>query len=159
LPGWTAASGDATAVIGTGPTNLWAAVGGALLQGDGATWWRALAPEDVGGRILGVWASGPDDVWGLGGDSLIPPVVGGKWTTDNPPPRPASGLEMHAISGTGPNDVWVLRGTDSVLHWDGANWISRMPGVDNLRDVWAAGPNDAWVAGDSLVRWHNDGWS
>jgi hypothetical protein len=151
--------GAATRVTGSGPTDLWAAAGGALLHGDGSSWVVALGPQDVGGTVFDVWASAPDDVWALGGDTFIHHWDGTGWTTEDPAPRPATHPEMRAISGTGPDDVWVLRGTNSVLHWDGQTWISRQPQIDNLVGVWAAGPNEAWVVGDGVAHWLNGLWS
>ena len=66
---------------------------------------------------------------------------------------------MRAISGTGPKDVWILRGTNSVLHWDGETWISRQPAIQRPVDIWAAGPDEAWVVGDDGVsHWKNGLW-
>lgn len=158
LPGWSLSGDPAVAITGSGPNDLWAVAGATLLHGDGVSWVAALTPEDVGGRIFDVWARAADDVWVLGGDALIHRWNGAAWRTEDPPPRGATTPEMRAISGTSPDDVWIVRGTNSILHWDGAGWISRQPFIDNVNDVWAAGPNECWVVGDGASHWHDDAW-
>lgn len=158
LPGWALTHDDAVKVTGSSATDLWAVAGGTLLHGDGATWQTALTPQDVDGKINDVWARASDDVWVLGGDALIHHWNGAGWRTEDPLPR-TTGTELRAISGTGPNDVWILRGTNSVLHWDGDSWISRKPIIDRPVDIWAAGPDEAWVVGDDGVsHWENGFW-
>jgi len=159
LPGWALTHDNAVKVTGSSPTDLWAVAGGTLLHGDGSTWQTALTPQEVGGTIHDVWAAAPDDVWVLGGDALIHRWNGAAWRTEDPPPRGMTTPEMRAISGTGPDDVWILRGTNSVLHWDGRSWISRQPDIDRPVDIWAAGPDEAWVVGDDGVsHWDNGFW-
>lgn len=159
LPGWALSGDDAARITGSGPSDLWAVVGNTLLRGDGSTWSTALTPQQVGGRIYDLWARAANDVWVLGGDALIHRWNGAAWKTEDPTPRGSTTPEMRAISGTGPDDVWILRGRNSVLHWDGATWISRQPMVDNLVDLWAPGPNEVWVVGDSVSHWRGTGWS
>ena len=159
LPGWALGSDDALRVTGSGPTDLWAVVGGTLLHGDGLTWQTALTPQQVGGHIFDLWARAPNDVWVLGGDAVIRRWNGATWRTAEPPPPDATMSEMHAITGAGPDDVWILRGTNSVLHWDGSTWISRLPQIENLKGIWAPGPNELWVVGDGVSHWIGTGWS
>jgi hypothetical protein len=159
LPGWSLSGDDATRVTGSSATDLWAVAGGALLHGDGETWQRALTPQQVGGSIYDVWAHTPSDVWVLGGDALIHRWNGASWQTTDPTPRGATTPEMRAISGVATDDVWVIRGRNSVLHWDGADWISRQPMVDNLVGIWAPGPNEVWIAGDTVSHWTGTSWS
>jgi hypothetical protein len=65
---------------------------------------------------------------------------------------------VRAISGTGPDDVWVLRGTNTVVHWDGATWLSRQSSITHLTDIWAAARGELWVAGDRVSRWRDGRW-
>jgi hypothetical protein len=171
LPGWAISAGAASKITGSGPTDLWAVVGGDLLHGDGTTWRTALAARAAGGGIYDVWAPSADEAWALGFDDVIHRWIapgssagadaggGAGWTIVDPPPRGATTPEMRAISGTGPNDVWVLRGRNSVLQWNGMTWVSRQPLIDHLTDVWSSAPNEVWVVGDSVSRWSGTGWS
>jgi len=160
LPAWLLSSDDATRVTGGAPDDLWAAVGGALLRGDGTSWRVALTPDEVGGQIVDIWTPGPGEVWVVGADNLIHQLRGGGWTTENPL---AGDGPMRAISGTSTSDVWVVRGTNTVLHWDGRGWVARdatlAGGVANtINAIWAAAPNDLWVVGDGISHWLNDSW-
>jgi hypothetical protein len=165
LQPWSLASGSGTRVTGTSATDLWAAVGGTLLHGDGSTWHTALTPAETGGRIPDIWARAPNDVRVLGGDGVIHRWDGsGVWRTDTLPPATGTSAELRAISGSGPNDVWVVRGS-SVLHSsDGTTWVPRQPSTGhgtqvNPADVWAAGPNEAWVVGDGIAHWLGNDWA
>jgi hypothetical protein len=160
LPGWALTHDDVVKVTGSGPTDLWAIAGGTVLYWDGELWRPALTPQQVGGTVYDVWARAPDDVWVLGGDALIHRWNGAAWRTEDPPPRGTTSPDMRAISGTGPDDVWILRGTNSVLHWDGQSWISRQPIIERPVDIWAAGPDEAWVVGDDGVsHWQDGSWN
>ena len=71
---------------------------------------------------------------------------------------------MRAISGTGPTTSGSCAGPNSVLHWDGRDWIAwrRHPLLRRRREHdqrdWAAAPNDLWVIGDGISHWLNDRW-
>jgi hypothetical protein len=161
LPAWLLSSEDATRVTGGTPGEVWAAVGGALLRGDGTSWRVSLTPEQVGGQIVDIWTPGPDEVWVIGADNLIHELQAGEWRAENPL---AGDGAMRAISGTGTSDVWVVRGTNRVLHWDGRDWVARDAtlyyggGANTINAIWAAAPNDLWVVGDGISHWLNDGW-
>lgn len=160
LPAWLLSGDDATRVTGGAPDDVWAAVGGALLRGDGASWRVALTSDEVGGQIVDIWTPGPDEVWVVGADNLIHQLRGREWRTENPL---AGDGTMRAISGTGTSDVWVARGTNTVLHWDGRGWVARdatlAGGVANtIAAIWAAAPNDLWAVGAGISHWLNDSW-
>jgi hypothetical protein len=166
LPAWALSSDDATRVTGSGPDDLWAVVGGGLLHGDGKSWQVTRTAEQFGGPIVDLWVPGPGQVWVLGGDDRIHRVAspGGPWQTDNQPAGDPTASRMRAISGTGPNDVWIARGTNSVLHWDGQDWIARDVtlyqggAVNTVNAIWAAAPNDVWIVGTGISHWVNGNW-
>jgi hypothetical protein len=174
LPAWLLSSADATRVTGSGPDDLWAVVGGGLLHGDGKSWQIARTADQLGGSIVDLWVPGPGQVWVLGGDDRIHRFVssssssssssGGQWETDDPPAGDPTASRMRAISGTGPNDVWIARGTNSVVHWDGDDWIARDVtlnqggAVNTINAIWAAAPNDLWVVGSGISHWVNGSW-
>jgi hypothetical protein len=154
LPGWTVSRGDIVKVTGSGPTDLWAGVrDGTLLHGDGSTWQVALTPDKVGGRINDIWARTPDDVWVLGRDGVIHRLQAGAWSVENP--APGSTLEMRVISGNGPNDVWILRGANTLVHFDGMNWLGRQPELQRPVAIWSPGPDELWIVGeDGTLHWY-----
>jgi hypothetical protein len=158
LPASTVTRGNVVKVTGSGPADVWAVVeGGTLLHGDGSTWRIALTPDQIGGRINDVWARTPGDVWVVGGDGVVHRLQNGVWSVENP--APGSMLEMRAISGTGPKDVWILRGESLLLHWDGMNWLGRYSDLQRPVDIFAAAPDDLWVAGDDGIRrWYGGYW-
>ena len=83
-------------------------------------------------RLLGVWGSGPDDVWFVGsagwtGDTGVLLRWQGERLTPSAIPDSGEnrGLAPRAVAGTGPDDVWVVgssRGTPTVLRFDGSRW-------------------------------------
>lgn len=159
LQPWSLSSGSGTRITGSSATDLWAVVGGVLLQGDGATWRTARTAEQTGGRIHDVWARAANDVWVLAGDGAIQRWTG-QWNIEHLPPAGGAHAELRAISGTGPKDVWLIRGPNTVLHNDGNGWVARQPlQTESLTDIWAVSPDDAWVVGDGVWRWSTDGWT
>ena len=164
LPAWLLRADNATRVTGSGPDDVWAAVGTTLLRRDGAGWQVAFTAGDGGPQIVDIWSAGPDEVWVLGGDNQIHRRVGGVWMTMNPPGGNATSQQLRAISGTGPKDVWVVRGASTVLHWDGESWLSREAplyyggGINAVNAIWAAAPDDVWAVGDDISHWSNGGW-
>lgn len=166
LPAWLLSGEDATRVTGSGPDDLWAVVGGGLLHGDGKSWQVARTAEQFGGPIVDLWVPGPGQVWVIGGDNRIHRLAswGGPWATDKQPAGDPAGSRMRAISGTGPNDVWIARGANTVLHWDGQDWIARdvtisQGGlVNTVNAIWAAAPDDLWAVGSGISHWMNGSW-
>jgi hypothetical protein len=158
LPAWSLASDAATRIIATSATELWAVVGGVLLQRNDRSWETVLSAAETGGGINDVWASSADDVWVATADGHLLRSSPTGWYRQDP--WPGAGLDdvIRRVSGTGPKDVWVVRGDSSLLHFNGEVWVGRDPDDDRITDVWAAAPGEAWIVGQKIAHWQGGGW-
>lgn len=71
---------------------------------------------------------------------------------------------LTAVWGSSTNDVWVSGSRGTVLHWDGATWVSTpvptetaLPIKNTFHALWGSGPNDVWLASATDVIFHTDG--
>ena len=126
--------------------------------GDANHWdGRAFTRWSVGsGWLTSVWVFGPNDVWAVGGGSVV-------HSTARRGPRPGSRGRARAKArsrpewGSGPRDVWVVGPRGAVGHWNGATWTELASGTSaDLRGVWGNGPNDVWAVGKGVAL-HWDG--
>jgi hypothetical protein len=120
---------------------------------DGAAWSYIPNPiEDAPqSGIDDVAASGPNDVWAIGGapDTGVMLIHwdGAAWTSMPPPPN--SGGSLAAV---GPNDLWVS-GWNGFWHWNGAAWTEVPASIQGasytIRSGGMAilGPCDIWNVG------------
>ena len=75
---------------------------------------------------------------------------GNLWTAQPVGARP-NGVTL--LFATRADDIWVFDGTaKSLLQFDGATWATR-DASGNLRQVWAASPTDAYLAGADVRHW------
>jgi hypothetical protein len=171
-------------VWGSGPNDVWA-VGGAgagthdvsaiILHWDGSAWSTSPAPVDghwAGYYTLsGVWGSGPNDVWAVGGVCETGGCIAGTilhwdgslWSATVPLSDGGAALvtSLTGVWGSGPNDVWAV-GDVGILHWDGSAWSAPPFASPLLVGVWGSGPNDVWVVGwgaSPVAHWDGSAWS
>ena len=147
---------------------------------NGSVWEIVPSPntgiEGGNGRLRGVFALSPNDVWAVG--SYFPDIEfptlqpllehwdGTGWEiVPGPSKSPGQWSELSAVSGTGPADLWAVGVRDVsvgeeateralILHWDGQDW-KRMPAPLPaarltpflLHDVVAISPTNAWAVG------------
>jgi hypothetical protein len=119
-----------------------------------ATGWRWDNPRPQGLDILGMWGSGPTDVWAVGQRGLLLHFDGAEWT-----PVP-SGVDVDLLSiwGTARDDVYVAMGTSELLHFDGARWAPIPAGGSGAIRTVSGASGDLVVGGEpSLVRRRRDG--
>jgi hypothetical protein len=119
-------------------------------------------------ELTGVWASGPDNAYAVGGPSQIQSGTishwdGIQWSSSGP----GGGLQsLSAVWGSGPDDVFVVGSpTDNVIHWDGSLWSTSMLGSWSLMGVWGSASDDVFVVGwngsrlQTLDRWDGVSWT
>ncbi len=109
--------------------------------------------------LLGVWGSGPDDIWMSGdkgtllhwnGKTLLP------WAS-------GTSVALRAVGGTGASDVWMAGDGGTLLHWNGQQLASETVGDAQtvLRAVHAS-PDGALLlaVGDNgvIYRRQGDAW-
>ncbi|MCO4771786.1 MAG: hypothetical protein KDA24_17275 [Deltaproteobacteria bacterium] len=117
-----------------------------LSSGCGATW---SEPFDAAshGALSGVWGSGPDDVFIVGGDFTQSEILhfdGSDWTDMEAPPLPL----LAWVYGWGPDQVMAV-GVDGGAAWyNGTSWEVLETGTDeDLWGVFGFGPDDVWAVG------------
>src|SRR5581483_5402 len=151
---------SATAVIAD-PTG--ALVGG--LQGCLAAWrnnaWTTPYPVsfDVIEPIADMWASGPNDIWTVGGfDSVNGSLThfdGTTWTRTHLGKR-----EFKVVWGSGPSDVWSATVQGALAHFDGTAWAftSTVASAQFGQPIhmWGRAANDIWMTG-ACGTMHYDG--
>lgn len=162
-----------TNVWGSGPSDVWF-VGlnrtylpydnvmefrekGIILHWDGARYVSYETGVDM--HLNGVWGSGPNDVWAVGGNyghGVITHWDGNWWTT-----VPSPDVHLDAVRGTSSTNVWAVGIYGTTLHWNGTAWSEFPNPLSNtlsyFDDVWTSGPNDVWVAGGGNIPWVSQG--
>lgn len=110
-----------------------------------AAWSQVYDPG--GAALSGVWGSGPDDVWMVGGDAGSATIVHGDGAAWSEVPAPDVGLLVW-VFGFGPDDAIAVGVGGGAARWDGAAWSVVDTGTTtDLWGVWGAGPDDLWVVG------------
>jgi hypothetical protein len=142
-----------------------------IVHWDGWAWTVVEAPNDVkaNAQLIGVAASGPDDVWAVGNqwgvgrnraDSLIEHYNGAVWAVVQSP-SPEADVALSGVSAASATDAWAVGETEDgrhvvrrtlALHWDGRKW-SVVPTIDprsysELFAVLEISPDDVWAVGD-----------
>lgn len=130
--------------------------------GDPQVEWNEAFDVSQAGSLSGVWGSGPDDVFIVGGDEAQGEIYhydGSDWT---PMELPTTPLVVWSY-GFGPDDVYAVGLDGSALHYDGATWTSLTTGVtQDLWGVWGRSADDVWMVGGDVfdeppVLLHYDG--
>ncbi|HVT06433.1 MAG TPA: hypothetical protein VHO67_03205 [Polyangia bacterium] len=142
------------------PDDVWAVGaharggGGFAYHWDGCAWSPAALPGGAATKpgLADVWGAGAQDVWIVGARGAAFHWNGHQWSAAA---TGAAGTLDH-VSGTGSADVWAL-GTAGLFHWNGRAWSAdaRFPlngSGEPVGDVWAAAPDDVWVAGGLNAR-------
>ncbi len=142
--GWTY-----VAVWASGPSNVYVAEGATIRRYDGSSW----STVTTGGMNWGIGGSGPADILVAGQLGRIWHFDGSAWSRKSV--DLADTGAVYGISGSAPDNVFAAVGiysprTGKVLHFDGSAWsISLNVTGYRLYDAWVAGPDAAFVVGES----------
>lgn len=113
--------------------------------------WEAAFDTSATGALSGVWGSGPDDVWIVGGTDLGGEMYHFDGSSWSPVDIPDVSLLVW-VYGFGPDDVWTVGEDGSVLHYDGTAWTVQDAGTKrDLWGVWGAADNDIWIVGGEVT--------
>jgi len=123
-----------------------AIVASLAIAGCGPTWTEAFDGASHG-ALSGVWGSGPDDVFIVGGTFEQAEIVhfdGTTWTDMEAPDVPL----LAWAYGWGPDQVLSV-GVDGAAAWyDGSSWEAiDTPTDEDLWGVFGFAPDDAWAVG------------
>jgi len=143
---------------------------------EAGTWCRVELPTTSPVSFNGIWGSGPDDVWIVGGPGTTLHWDGAKLSF--------SAIETHqslsGVWGSGKDDVWAFATDRSVWHTRGYNgedagWSRSSEMTDAasasgnptpILAMWGASASDVWAVGPSMTQGrlslpsvlHCDGW-
>ena len=149
---------------------LWvAANGGQVARRDASGEWSTMQLESTE-DLWGIWASGPDDVYTVGGTPVLGegPVLahfdGSAWTELEIPPLDRESDSMFKVWGTGPDDVFVVGRKGIVLHYDGSSWEQQLAGTtSDLISLWGTGPDEIVAVGGRsngvIARYDGSSWT
>lgn len=127
------------------------------------TWALAFDASNVG-ALSGVWGSGPNDVFVVGGRTSQGEIYHFDGTTWRAMDVPSVSLLVW-VYGFGPNDVYAVGLAGGAVHYDGTSWKKLSTGTgEELWGIWGASPNDIWIVGGTVgtgdpVLMHYDGQS
>jgi hypothetical protein len=112
--------------------------------------WQVVPALEGDGWRMNVWASGPGDVWVVGGSPEAGEVRhfdGTRWQTrDTDVAVPL----LNWTFGFSDRDVFVVGNRGTILHWDGTRFAVEDSGThEDLWGVWGSAPDDLWAVGGS----------
>lgn len=110
LHGVWANAPDHAVAVGAGASS-----GGAVFRYDGASWNADTVPSVP--ALEAVWGSGPDDVWAVGGNTILHRDAQG-WTIVG---TLGFGF-LYGVWGRAPDDVYVVGNSGTMLRYDGDHW-------------------------------------
>lgn len=109
--------------------------------------------------LSGVWGTGPNDVFAVGGAGTILHYDGSQWN------KMESGINnpLYDVWGSSQNDVYAVGTGGLILHYDGSGWTQAYHDstLYELDGIWGTGPNDIFAVGWDGVILHYNGttWS
>jgi hypothetical protein len=126
-----------------------AAACGTQPASDRGTWVVDRTTTD--GAILGVWGSGPSDVWAVGGQadrSLVLHGDGSGFTRIDVSSRAL----LYGVYGITASDVYAVGEHGLILHYDGATWSQVASGTQlPLFGLWGGSSDDVWIVGGDMA--------
>jgi hypothetical protein len=109
--------------------------------------WAEAFDTSSAGSLSGVWGSGPNDVFVVGGDqdgAEIYHYDGGGWSPMAAPTLPL----LVWVFGFGPDDVYTVGTKGGMAHYDGSSWTPIDTGTtEDLWGIFGFAKNDLWIVG------------
>lgn len=143
---------DLNAVFAASKDQTWAmgSLGIVLHAADGSSWFQdGTFPHS--NDLLGIWGSGPNDVWGVGARGLVVRHSGAGWQQSYTP----TGIDIVALWGLGANNIYAVAPGD-VFWFNGDSWRRVYNSVTEFTGVWASSSEGVWVVGrDGSIRHYN----
>jgi hypothetical protein len=131
---------------------------GKILKFDGTSWSIAASGTPT---VSSLWASGPNDVWGVRSDARLWRFNGTTWSAG----FPSMIGSAVAVGGSGPADIWAVGNTGGISRFNGSTWTERTESgvltTGALNGVWAASPTFALAVGNAgtILRWNGTAWA
>ncbi len=132
-------------------TGLFLTLVSATLVGcPGGPKWDVAFDATTDGALSGVWGSGPDDVWIVGGytdQAQIFHYDGADWSEADAPAVPLLAWSY----GWGPDNAIAVGLQGAVARWDGNSWTALDSGeTQDLWGVWGTSDTDVWIVGGTV---------
>ena len=111
--------------------------------------WSVAFEAPEAGSLSGVWGTGPDDVFVVGGDAQgsVMHFDGTAWSAMTVPTAPL----LVWCFGFASDDVFAVGLGGTALHYDGTEWTALATGTtQDLWGVWGSAPDDVWVVGGNV---------
>lgn len=126
-----------------------AACGGVTTAPDDPPAWT-IDHATRAGALLGVWGTGADDVWAVGGEPAQALVLHNDGTTWTRTGVAAAGI-LFSVYGFARTDVYAVGEGGLILHYDGAAWARIDSGTTRpLFGLWGASGDDVWIVGGDV---------
>ncbi len=144
---WTTPGGQSYGVAGTTVYRFDAGVWVAMATG---------SPQN----LVSVWASGPSDIFAVGGQGTVMHFNGTSWTKL----ETGTTATLNAVWGSSSTNV-VFAGADAngglILRYNGTGFTSTNPTPRALRGIHGRSPNEVYAVGDAgtIVRFNGTSWS
>jgi hypothetical protein len=135
---------------------------------NGTSWSVVPGASPRGGEsyLSSVSATGPNDVWAVGGaapnSNLVEHWNGSNWSVVSTP-QPTRGSSLSAVTAISPTNAWAVGSQRAstgaqvtfVLHWNGTSWTevaspnprTTADAENQLRSVAALSPDNVWAFG------------
>ncbi len=157
-------------IHGTSINDIWAVGGNSYGESDAeksvilhynGTSWLSVTPPDYLGYFYvmqDVFAAASGDVWAVSkSSSYLWHYNGTGWSFVDTGIVTTLPYDFYAVYGFSSNDIYVAGGCNTVLHYDGTNWIkehqisSCNPDfvTNMLYDVWGTGTDNVYTCGNS----------
>lgn len=125
---------------------------GQLAHFDGTSWtnhWDKLPPEVKklpAAGPYGVFATGADNVWAMGGRRTVIHYDGATWSVV-PGPNDEWGCDLTRFWSSSKKNAWLVGKGGCVFHWDGAAWEKIPSGVtDDIFGIDGSDAEHVWIA-------------
>lgn len=116
----------------------------------GASWSPVDDVPDAG-SLSGIWGTGPDDIFVVGGDDTQGTVLHHDGTTWSLMEVPDIDLLVW-VYGFGPDDVYAVGEGGGMLHYDGDTWSRIETGTtEDLWGIFGTSADDIWIVGGTAT--------
>lgn len=153
-PSWTGAcSGAAPCTLGmSGPAETHVSAKPRICSADRWCWHNPL-PQ--GNDLNGIWGTGPNNIWAVGGAGTLLHFDGTAWRAVNS----GTTQDLYALWGTDANDIWAVGDSGTGVHYDGMQWSVRGLSGD-ARVIAGSTKNYVWTcgAGSYCLAWNGSSW-
>lgn len=150
------AGGELVAAWGHGEDLVLVGTSGRIVTYRDGAWGVEAAGTSQG--LLGVWGSGPDDIWAVGRAGTIVRWDGVSWERVTSPTTGA----VNDVWGSAADRVYAAGTGGAVILWDGTAWTSLVSSTtQNLRAASGRSATEVWAVGANatIMRFNGFGWS